>query len=162
MLQSNEDDIIKKRLLIEGDSGNEDRLINKLVKNFVKWSSYSQSENTNGNAQAEDENVDSLYEQMMASLAHTEFGLVRNQFILDMNKMEQENYEILYQKINNEIDKAKKKILESKIELQDARKIRKNRQEYDVLARQILNYPDRQEMQSTIKRLEAKVENLKK
>ena len=31
-----EDDLIKKRLLIEGDSGNEDRLINKLIKNFTK------------------------------------------------------------------------------------------------------------------------------
>ena len=29
---TNEDEIIKKRLLIEGDSGNEDRCINKLIK----------------------------------------------------------------------------------------------------------------------------------
>jgi len=38
----------------------------------------------------------------------------------------------------------------------EARKIRKNRQEYDVLARQIQAYPDRAEMQTTIKNLEEK------
>ncbi len=115
-----EDDLIKKRLLIEGDSGNEDRLINKLIKNFVKWSnsSYSSSSqakpangSTNGVANAlvpsnsqelsinssqtlaigdEENSAENLYEQMMASLSHAEFGLLRNQFILDMNKMEQD------------------------------------------------------------------------
>ena len=77
--------------------------------------------------------------------------------ILDMNRSEQENYEVLYKKIDDEIEKAKIKIVEKKSELQDARKIRKNRQEYNVIARQILDYPDRLEMQSTIKTLENKV-----
>lgn len=165
-MTTTEDDIIKKRLLIEGDSGNEDRLINKIIKNFVKWTNsfYANPSvnGTEGSQASEEESSEFLYEQLIANLAHAEFGFLRNQFILDMNKAEQENYEILYQKINNEIEKAKKKIVENKIELQEARKIRKNRQEYDVLARQILNYPDRLEMQNTIKNLEAKVENLKK
>ena len=69
---------------------------------------------------------------------------------------------VLYEKINSEIEKSEKKIVASKIELQEARKIRKNRQEYDVLARQIQSYPDRMEMQATIKSLEEKLENLKK
>lgn len=157
---TSEEDIIKKRLLIEGDSGNEDRLINKLTKNFVKWSSsiVTQAESN----QPEEESSDYLYEQMMASLSNAEFGLLRNHFIYDMNKVEQENYQVLYQKIKNEIEKAKKKIIESKLDLLEARKIRKNRQEYDVLARQIQNYPDRLEMQQTIKNLEDKVEHLKK
>ncbi len=83
-------------------------------------------------------------------------------FSHDMNKVEQENYQILYEKIKVEIEKAKRKIVESKIELQEARKIRKNRQEYDVLSRQIQNYPDRSEMENTIKALEEKMEHLKK
>ena len=158
-----EDDIIKKRLLIEGDSGNEDKLINKLIKNFVTWTNnVVNSEANQENAQKEDENVDSLHEQLVASVSHAEFGLMRNQFELDMNKMEQENNEELYKKINNEIERAKKKIVESKVDLVEARKIRKNRQEYDIIARQILKYPNRAEMQTTIKNLEEKVESLKK
>lgn len=161
-----EDDIIKKRLLIEGDSGNEDRLINKLTKNFVKWATFVQhADSTNGDkisTNTEDDSSESLYEQMMISLSHAEFGLLRNHLIFDMNKMEQDSYKVLYDKIDNEIEKAEKKIIESKLELQEAKKIRKNRQEYDILARKIQNYPDRMEMQTTIKNLEEKVENLKK
>lgn len=163
-LTSTEDDLIKKRLLIEGDSGNDDRLINKLIKNFVKWTNsfYYLNDKNDANGINDDVNSSFLNEQILAALAHIEFGLVRNQFIYDMNSTEQEHYEILYKKIDCEIEKAKKKIVENKLELQEARKIRKNRQEYDVLARQILNYPDRVEMQQTIKSLEAKLENLKK
>jgi THO complex subunit 7 len=162
-----EDDLIKKRLLFEGDSGNEDRLVNKLIKTFVKYSHNSASNQipikTNGDASNEsDDNQENVYEQMMASISHAEFGLLRNQFILDMNKMEQDKYEVLYNKINSEIERAKKKIVESKKDLQEARKIRKNRQEYDILARQILNYSNRSEMQAKIKALEDKVELLKK
>jgi len=180
---ASEEDIIKKRLLIEGDSGNEDRLINKLIKTFVKWTNslIINNELNNGNGhhhqsngnsnngtttttttQVDEENSDYLYEQMMASLSNAEFGLLRNHFIYDMNRVEQENYQVLYEKINSEIEKAKRKIIESKLELQDAQKIRKNRQEYDVLSRQIQNYPDRAEMQQTIKNLEEKLEHLKK
>lgn len=89
-----EDDIIKKRLLIEGDSGNEDRLINKLTKNFVKWvTSVQVADIKNGDAES-DENTELLHEQMMISLSHAEFGLLRNHFIHDMNKMEQDNYRV--------------------------------------------------------------------
>ena len=161
-----EDDIIKKRLLIEGDSGNEDRIINKLTKNFVKWSNNVLITGaTNGDnivSITEDESTEYLYEQMIVSLSQVEFGLLRNHFIYDMNKMEQEHFKVLYEKINNEIEKAEKKIIESKLELQEAKKVRKNRQEYDILAKQIENYPDRLEMQSNIRNLEEKVENMKK
>jgi THO complex subunit 7 len=162
-----EDDIIKKRLLIEGDSGNDDRIINKLIRNFVKWTNQNkmseQSEiEATSNTTVNEENTNELYEQMMASMSHIEFSLLRNQFIYDMNYMEQENYEKLYQKINNEIERAKKKIVESKVDLHEARKIRKNRQEYDILAKQILVYPNRLEMLLTIKNLEERLENFKK
>ena len=166
-----EDDIIKRRLLVEGDSGTDDRQINKLIKFFVKWCNSPAdghavtNGNQNGNgtlAAAEEESGDSIYEQMLATLSGVEFTLMRNKFIVEMNKMEQGNYQRLYERIKMEIERAKKKIIENKFELQQARKIRKNRQEYDVLAKQILEYPDRSEMQGTIKQLEEKVESLKK
>lgn len=171
-----EDDIIKRRLLVEGDSGTDDRQINKLIKFFVKWCNSpadasaaatvtNGNQNGNGGTLAvatEEESSDSIYEQMLATLSGVEFNLMRNKFIVEMNKMEQANYRALYERIKMEIERAKKKIIENKFELQHARKIRKNRQEYDVLAKQILEYPDRSEMQGTIKQLEEKVESLKK
>lgn len=68
----------------------------------------------------------------------------------------------MYETINNDIDKAEKKIVEKKVELEEARKIRKNRQEYDLLARQIQEYPDRLQMQETIRSLEEKMKSLQK
>jgi len=37
------DDIIKRKLLIEGDGGNDDRRINSLLKMFIKWCQSSES-----------------------------------------------------------------------------------------------------------------------
>ena len=108
-----EDDIIKRRLLVEGDSGTDDRQINKLVKYFVKWCNSPLTETSNGTTNGsqngngtinEDESADNVYEQMLATLAGVEFNLVRNQFILEMNKMEQHNYQTLYQRIKLEIE----------------------------------------------------------
>jgi THO complex subunit 7 len=156
-------------LLIEGDSGNEDRLINKLIKNFVKWSSMaltgdvSSSETTTTTNDPDFNTIEYLHEQCFASLSHAELGLFKNQFTLDMNKMEQEQYKQLYQRINSEIERAQAKIVQSKVDLLDARKIRKNRQEYDIIAKQILTFPSgRAEMATIIQSLEERVEQLKR
>ena len=37
------DDIIKRKLLIEGDGGNDDRRINSLLKTFIKWCQSTES-----------------------------------------------------------------------------------------------------------------------
>lgn len=158
-MSTNEDEIIKKRLLVEGDSGNEDRCINKLAKLFIKYVKSIQNDKTQ--PQIEDEETENAYEMMLAVLSHIEFGLFRNQLVLDMNKLEQENYEHLYQNIDYEIEKAKLNIIKSKSDLQEARKIRKNRQEYDVIAKEINKFPDRHEMQLSVERLEKQLENLK-
>jgi THO complex subunit 7 len=92
----NEDDLIKKRLLIEGDSGNEDRLINKLIRTFIKWcNSEANVEQVSNNSTtgtvtiSDEENAEQLYEQMIANLSQIEFGLLRNHFVLEMNNSEQ-------------------------------------------------------------------------
>lgn len=37
MIIMNEDEIIRKRLMVEGDSGQDDRRITGLFKTFLKW-----------------------------------------------------------------------------------------------------------------------------
>lgn len=155
---SNEDEIIKKRLLIEGDSGNEDRCINKLIKLFIKYCDDPSKKDESDDTQSIQS---SSYEMMMALISHIEFGLLRNQLLLDMNKNEQENYENLYKKVDLEIEKSKANIFKYKMDLEEARKIRKNRQEYDILAREIIKLPDRTQMQGNIELLTKKLEDLK-
>jgi THO complex subunit 7 len=72
------------------------------------------------------------------------------------------NYSFLHQKIATEIEKAQARINEKKLELEDAKKVRKNRQEYDLMARQILQYTDRDQMKAQIQLLQEKSANLKK
>lgn len=80
-----EEELIKKRLLIEGDSGNDDRLINKLTKYYVKWTNSLMTnqppveQNGNSGLPQDEESTAFLNEQIVAALAHTEISLLRNQ-----------------------------------------------------------------------------------
>ena len=52
-----------------------------------------------------------------------------------MNIREAETYEQLFEKIRSEIEHAEKEINETKIELDKAKKIRRNKMEYDAMAK---------------------------
>uniref|UniRef100_A0A8C1GAN3 THO complex 7 n=1 Tax=Cyprinus carpio TaxID=7962 RepID=A0A8C1GAN3_CYPCA len=136
------DEVIRKRLLIDGDGAGDDRRINVLMKSFTKWchSSFSPEEGF------------SQYQRMVTSLAQCEFSMGKTLLVYDMNLKEMENYEAIYADIEKSITSAHEKIAECKKEIQRAKRIRKNRQEYDALARVIKQHPDRHE---TLKQLEA-------
>ncbi|XP_026077198.1 THO complex subunit 7 homolog [Carassius auratus] len=137
-----DDEVIRKRLLIDGDGAGDDRRINVLMKSFTKWchSSFSPEEGF------------SQYQRMVTSLAQCEFSMGKTLLVYDMNLKEMENYEAIYADIEKSITSAHEKIAECKKEIQRAKRIRKNRQEYDALARVIKQHPDRHE---TLKQLEA-------
>ncbi|KAJ6668228.1 hypothetical protein lerEdw1_015605 [Lerista edwardsae] len=154
-----DDEVIRKRLLIDGDGAGDDRRINLLVKSFIKWcNSGSQEE---GYTQ---------YQRMLSTLSQCEFSMGKTLLVYDMNLREMENYEKIYKDIGkqpivficvksyffylkeNSIVAAHEKIAECKKQILQAKRIRKNRQEYDALAKVIQHHPDRHE---TLKQLEA-------
>ena len=55
-----------------------------------------------------------------------------------MNEREANTYEELFERIRSDIEQAEKEINETKVELERARKIRRNRMEYDAMAKVIL------------------------
>ncbi|XP_077983819.1 THO complex subunit 7 homolog [Glandiceps talaboti] len=136
-----DDDIIRKRLLIDGDGGGDDRRISNLLKTFTKWCQSSGSE----------EECTGTYKRMLSTLAQCEFSMAKTQMVYDMNLKEMTKYEQIYKDIEKAITEAHDKIAASKVELQEAKRIRKNRQEYDALAKVIQKHPDRQD---TLKKLE--------
>lgn len=136
-----DEEVIRKRLLIEGESGGDDRRIGSLLKLFVKWS----------NTDETPEESAATYEKMVSMLAQIEFSMEKKLLIHNMNEKEMKNYEIIYQKIEKEISEAHERIAACKEELNEARRVRKHRQEYDNLARVIQKQPDRKE---TTKKLE--------
>ncbi|XP_008318588.1 THO complex subunit 7 homolog [Cynoglossus semilaevis] len=135
-----DDEVIRKRLLIDGDGAGDDRRINVLLKSFTKWcSSPGPSE-------------EGFTQKMLSTLAQCEFSMGKTLMVYDMNLREMENYEKIYKNIEQNITSAHEKITECKKEIQRAKRIRKNRQEYDALAKVIQLHPDRHE---TLKQLEA-------
>merc|ERR1719310_506725 len=73
----------------------------------------------------------------------------------DMNQAELENYSVLHEKVEAGITEARQEIEETKAELVEAKRIRKNRMEYDALAKVITTHPDRETSQNRIEQLEA-------
>ncbi|XP_077581680.1 THO complex subunit 7 homolog [Stigmatopora nigra] len=137
-----DDEVIRKRLLIDGDGAGDDRRINLLLKTVTKWC------NSSG---APDESF-TQYQRMLGTLAQCEFSLGKTQMVYDMNLREMENYGKIYTNIEQNITSAHQKITECKKEILRAKRVRKNRQEYDALAKVIQHHPNRHE---TLKQLEA-------
>ncbi|XP_059516804.1 THO complex subunit 7 homolog [Myotis daubentonii] len=135
------DEVIRKRLLIDGNDAGDDRRINLLVKSFIKWC----------NSGSQEEGY-SQYQRMLSTLSQCEFSMGKTLLIYDMNIREIENYEKIYKEIEYSIAGAHEKIAECKKQILQAKRIQKNHEEYGVLAKVIQQHPDRHE---TLKKLEA-------
>ncbi|XP_057394621.1 THO complex subunit 7 homolog [Balaenoptera acutorostrata] len=134
-------EVIRKRILIDGDGAGDDQRINQLVRRFIKWC----------NSGSQEEGY-SQYQHMLITLYQCELSMGKASMMYDMNLREVENYEKTYKEIECSIAGAHEKIAECKKQILEAKRIRKNREEYDALAKVIQRHPDRHE---TLKELEA-------
>lgn len=148
-----EEEIIRRKLLIDGDGMGDDRRLNMLLRVFLKWCM------TNDDTEEEQAII---YERMVMTLEQCEFAISKSQQVLRMNQAEMNNYEQLYREIEVGIADAQKKIVEYKQELQKAKSIRKNKQEYDALAKVIATQPDRRATLSKLESLETEIRGLHK
>ncbi|XP_034942420.1 uncharacterized protein thoc7 [Chelonus insularis] len=143
-----DEEVIRRRLLIDGDGTGDDRRINVLFKSFIKWANSPDVDNT-------------VHERILSQLAQCEFAQKKSRLVSTMSQEELQSYEQLSQQIEVEIEEAKKEIETTKIELQDAKQIRKNRIEYDVLAKVINQQPDRKETNMKLEALKQELGFLK-
>lgn len=96
----------------------------------------------------------------MAQLAQCQFAAAKTERTSQMIDKELENYQQLSQTIEKNIEAAKQEIEESKKELVTAKQIRKNKMEYDQLAKVIKQQPDRKETQKHIESLQKELAEL--
>lgn len=150
MAAISDDEVIKKRLLIDGDGGNDDKRLNNLIKTFIRWCNSSES--------SEDNHL--TCQRMLATLAQCDLTIDKSAQIYRMNQLEQTNYQILNKQIEQKIKEAQEKISECKNELQQAKRIRKHRQEYDSLAKVIQQHPDRQGTTQKLELLDEELSSL--
>lgn len=143
-----DEEVIRRRLLIDGDGTGDDRRINMLLKSFIKWVSNPDVDNT-------------LHERMLSQLAQCEFAQKKSRLVSNMSQDELKSYEMLSKEIEIQIEEAKSDIEKTKAELQEAKRVRKNRIEYDVLAKVINEQPDRVETNLKLSTLREELGRLK-
>ncbi|KAB0402896.1 hypothetical protein E2I00_018857 [Balaenoptera physalus] len=98
-----DDEVIRKRLLTDGDGAGDDRRINLLVKSFIKWC----------NSGSQEEGY-SQYQRMLSTLSQCELSMGKTLLVYDMNLREMENFEKIYKEIECSIAGAHKKLLSAK------------------------------------------------
>lgn len=116
------DEVIRKRLLIDGDGAGDDRRINVLLKSFTKWCNSPGTPDegsVKGSLQTTclhfvPKNLIQVlfvtvfrftqYQRMMGILAQCEFSMGKTLMVYDMNLREMENYEKIYTNIGRQYD----------------------------------------------------------
>ncbi|XP_065356777.1 THO complex protein 7 isoform X2 [Calliphora vicina] len=122
-----------------------------LLKQFLKWM-YSKNDSP--------ENNQIIYDRLMAQLAQCQFAAAKTERTSQMIDEELENYQKLSKTIEKNIEVAKLELEDSKKELIIAKQIRKNKMEYDQLAKVIKQQPDRKETQQHIECLQKEMAEL--
>lgn len=143
--------MIKRRLMYDGDGIGDERRINILMKTFLKWAK--------GNDQENDSVTQS---RMLAQIAQCELAMRKSVLNSAMMKQEMQMYDDISNKIEGDIILAKEQIKESKKYLEVAKQIRKNRMQYDVLAKVIKEQPDPEKTTEEREILTKELEELEK
>ncbi|XP_060515799.1 THO complex subunit 7 homolog [Cylas formicarius] len=137
-----EEDVIKRRLIFDGDGTGEDRRLNVLLRMISKW--------INSNDDAEEESSQ-IYDKILAHLALVKHSRKRSEYVSKSNAEQLKKYKSLYAQYEANINETKGKIIRQKRKLENAKIIKHNRIQYDLLAKAIAKEPRRIDM---IKKLE--------
>lgn len=97
---------------------------------------------------------------MLAQLSQCEFTITKSSYTACMMKQELKNYETISNAIEDGIEHAKVQIDLNKKNLILAKNIRKNRMQYDVLAKIINQQPDRKKTTETLETLNKELNEL--
>jgi len=141
----NEGDVIRRRLMIDGDGSGDDRRLTALMKMYIKYCKLKSSDQQ-------------FHQKMMYYLAQSECSMKKSSLVCKMNVRQTMRYHKLKEKIDVLVVDAGKEIEEYKRDLETARKVRANREAYDLQASFALNQPDRL---ITIKQIEQLKNELK-
>uniref|UniRef100_A0A336K0Z9 CSON009943 protein n=1 Tax=Culicoides sonorensis TaxID=179676 RepID=A0A336K0Z9_CULSO len=154
-----DEDVIRRRLLIDADGTGDDRRLNVLMKSFIRWCNTTDTP----------ENTEVMHDRMLAQIAQCEFVMKKSHFSSQIMTHELKNYEKISETIASGIENVKEQIDQNKENLLIAKQIRRNRMEYDSLAKIINQQPDRQNtiaklnaLKEELEQLEGKSANLEK
>ncbi|XP_054162896.1 THO complex subunit 7 homolog [Oppia nitens] len=153
LIQLNDDEVMRRKLLLDGDGVGDDRRLNVVLKQFIKW------------CLTDDETLEDRvlnYERILSTLSQCELSMTKSEQTLRMISREMENYEDLYRKIDKSIEDCQQKLVKCKAELSEAKRVRKNKCEYESMAVLIGRHPDRTDTMKQLQELEKEIRRLQK
>ncbi|XP_039288135.1 THO complex subunit 7 homolog isoform X4 [Nilaparvata lugens] len=99
-------------------------------------------------------------DRMLGQLSQCEYTFSKCRLLSTMCDAELENYKNLSTQIASDIEKAKEEIETTKTKFKEAKTIRKNRVEYEVLAKIINEQPDRKQTCEVLSQIQKELRNL--
>jgi len=148
------DDVIKRRLLIDGDGAGDDRRILALMKTYVQFCT---SKDNNDPAQRI-----MAHRRLMSHIHNVGMSLQRTQEMIKVNENTHNMFDDLGKSLRVEVEETKGHVSDYKRLLEEATKHRKHAMEYDALAKLILSQPDRKLTETKKKQLTKELQELKK
>ncbi|KAK5643325.1 hypothetical protein RI129_007170 [Pyrocoelia pectoralis] len=147
-----DEEVIRRKLLIDGDGTGDDRRLNVLLKNFFKWGNFCDETSTE---------FRSLYDRMLAQIDQCESAARRSQIGLRANGRQQQKGQQYQKKLERQINDCKKTIEVNKQNLVQAKVLKQNRMMYDLLAQSIKQQPARKDTDKRLADLKAELNQLR-
>eukprot|EP00128_Syssomonas_multiformis_P001554 Colp12_sorted_trinity150504_noHs@32387 len=137
-----EEESFRRRLYVD------EKRFQMTIKQFLKW------------CQEDETNDSNMETRILLGIAAAESGIQKARMNDDMHYREAKTYEETFSKIEQSIKDTERDIERLTEELEREKIVRKNRQEYDALAKIIMEHPPRSETESRIVELEAELKQL--
>ncbi|XP_030748710.1 THO complex subunit 7 homolog [Sitophilus oryzae] len=145
-----EEEVIRRRLIFDGDGTGEDRRLNVLLKMISKWVKVDES----------DEDSQATYDKILSQLSLVEYSRHRSQYVSKAKAEQLHNYETLYTDMEEAIEIKNKEIDQQRKELVKAKIIKQHRIQYDLLAKSIAKEPPRTSTNKKLKTLQKELADL--
>ncbi|XP_044756570.1 THO complex subunit 7 homolog isoform X1 [Coccinella septempunctata] len=147
-----DEEVIRRRLLIDGDGTGDDRRLNVILKNLTKWAHSTGTEPNDNQI---------VLDRTLWQLGLCEFSVKRSKILRKTSTKQLRKYSQIQEKLEMEITKTKDSIEESKNNLKQAKIWKQNHVMYDLLANTIVGHPARKETNKMLNNLQTELKNLK-
>ncbi|RZC35789.1 THOC7 domain containing protein [Asbolus verrucosus] len=148
-----DEDIIKRKLLIDGDGTGDDRRLNVISKTLKKWANSTEDSPLENQA---------THDKLLAQLSLCEYSVKRSQLLTKTTTKQLENYKKIQEKFEQQIIDVKESIKQNKENLIQAKIWKQNHMMYDLLAQSIAEQPARKETNQRLLNLQAELKELHK
>merc|ERR1711970_350369 len=148
MTSAVDEEIIRKRLLLDGEGAGDDRKLTMILKSFLKWCNNPDADKAS-------------YQKILYMLDQAEYQIKKLELVAKANNAQQEKYKKIEKEIENEMTKANHTIEQATKDLEDAKKHKSNQMEYDALAQIITKNKDRKTTQAQIDLVQSQTDQLR-